>query len=167
MKNTGVVRKIDELGRIVIPKEIRKNLNIHNNEDVQIYVEEDKIILKKYQVMEGIKEKAQKYIDGFSKYTSSKIYVSDKEMIIASNIKDNLCNKIDSKIINAMNERKEMQGNGIKIKDLELLENYYVNPIIIDADAVGAVFIVSTKEIKDVDKLLVNILNMLLCSSFY
>ena len=48
MKNTGVIRKIDELGRIVIPKEIRKNLNIRNGEDVQIFVEEDKIVLKKY-----------------------------------------------------------------------------------------------------------------------
>ena len=58
MKNTGVIRKIDSLGRIVIPKEIRKNLNIHNGEDVQIYIEEDKIILKKYQKVLTIKENA-------------------------------------------------------------------------------------------------------------
>ena len=39
--DTGVVRKIDELGRIVIPKEIRKNLNIRNGEDVSIFIKED------------------------------------------------------------------------------------------------------------------------------
>ena len=48
MKSTGVVRRIDELGRIVLPIEIRKNLNIENRDTVEIFVEEDKIILKKY-----------------------------------------------------------------------------------------------------------------------
>ena len=47
MKNTGVVRKIDDLGRIVIPKEIRKSLNIRNGEDLQIFVDNDNIVLKK------------------------------------------------------------------------------------------------------------------------
>lgn len=45
--DTGVVRKIDELGRIVIPKEIRKNLNIRNGEDVSIFVKDNMIVLKK------------------------------------------------------------------------------------------------------------------------
>ena len=49
MKSTGVVRRIDELGRIVLPIEIRKNLNIENRDTVEIFVEEDKIILKKYE----------------------------------------------------------------------------------------------------------------------
>lgn len=44
--DTGVVRKIDELGRIVIPKEIRKNLNIRNGEDVSIFVKDNMIVLK-------------------------------------------------------------------------------------------------------------------------
>lgn len=47
MKSTGVLRRIDELGRIVIPKEIRKNLRISNGEALEIFVEEDQIILKK------------------------------------------------------------------------------------------------------------------------
>ena len=49
MKATGVIRKIDELGRIVVPKEIRKKLTIANEDPVEIYVEGDKIILKKYE----------------------------------------------------------------------------------------------------------------------
>ena len=48
MKQTGVTRKIDELGRIVIPKEIRKNLGIRNGEALEIFTNEDSIILKKY-----------------------------------------------------------------------------------------------------------------------
>ena len=48
MKSIGIVRKIDELGRIVIPKEMRKRMDIGNNDPVEIYVEGDKIILTKY-----------------------------------------------------------------------------------------------------------------------
>lgn len=48
MKSTGIVRNIDELGRIVVPKEIRKKLGISNTDPVEIYVEDDKIILTKY-----------------------------------------------------------------------------------------------------------------------
>ena len=48
MKSTGIVRNIDELGRIVVPKEIRKKLGIANTDPVEIYVEGDKIILTKY-----------------------------------------------------------------------------------------------------------------------
>lgn len=49
MKNTGIVRKVDELGRIVIPKEIRKIFRIEEKDGLEIYVEDDRIILKKYE----------------------------------------------------------------------------------------------------------------------
>ncbi len=48
MKSTGIVRNIDELGRIVVPKEIRERLGIASNDPVEIFMEEDRIILKKY-----------------------------------------------------------------------------------------------------------------------
>lgn len=50
MKATGIVRKIDNLGRIVIPKELRETMNINVKDPIEIYVDDnDKIILKKYQ----------------------------------------------------------------------------------------------------------------------
>ncbi len=49
MKSTGIVRKVDELGRIVIPKELRKKFNIEEKDGLEIYVEDDRIILKKYE----------------------------------------------------------------------------------------------------------------------
>lgn len=48
MKSTGIIRHVDELGRIVIPKEMRKKMDIANSDPVEIYVEGDKIILTKY-----------------------------------------------------------------------------------------------------------------------
>ncbi len=49
MKSTGIVRKVDELGRVVIPIELRRTLGIAEKDALEIYVDEEKIILKKYQ----------------------------------------------------------------------------------------------------------------------
>lgn len=49
MKSTGIVRRIDELGRIVLPIELRNSMEIKNKDSVEIFVDSDKIILKKYQ----------------------------------------------------------------------------------------------------------------------
>ena len=49
MKSTGIVRKMDELGRVVIPIEIRRKLDIYDKDPVEIYVDDDAIILKKYE----------------------------------------------------------------------------------------------------------------------
>ena len=48
MKSTGIVRKVDELGRVVIPIELRRSLDIHEKDPIEIYVDDDKIILKKF-----------------------------------------------------------------------------------------------------------------------
>jgi transcriptional pleiotropic regulator of transition state genes len=49
VKSTGIVRKVDELGRVVLPIELRRNLDIHEKDALEIFVDDDKIILKKYQ----------------------------------------------------------------------------------------------------------------------
>lgn len=49
MKSTGIVRKVDELGRIVLPIEIRRNLDIAERDELEIYMEDDKIVLQKYE----------------------------------------------------------------------------------------------------------------------
>jgi transcriptional pleiotropic regulator of transition state genes len=49
MKSTGVVRKVDELGRIVLPIEIRKTLDIKEKDSIEIFIDEDRIVLQKYQ----------------------------------------------------------------------------------------------------------------------
>ena len=66
MKTTGIIRRIDELGRIVIPKEIRKTLRIKTSESLEIFIENDDIILKKYSPMESLETVAEKYVDTFN-----------------------------------------------------------------------------------------------------
>ena len=66
MKATGVVRRIDDLGRIVIPKELRRNLRIKNGDTLEVFVDADSVILKKYSPMESIEEAASKYVESFN-----------------------------------------------------------------------------------------------------
>ena len=66
MKTTGVIRRIDELGRIVIPKEIRKNLRIKNGDSLEIFLESDNIILKKYSQLETIENVSVDYVEAFN-----------------------------------------------------------------------------------------------------
>lgn len=49
MKSTGIVRKVDQLGRVVLPMELRKTLNIEEKDPLEIYVEDEQIVLKKYE----------------------------------------------------------------------------------------------------------------------
>lgn len=49
MKNTGIVRRLDDLGRVVVPRELRRSLQIENGDEVETFMEGDRIILKKYE----------------------------------------------------------------------------------------------------------------------
>lgn len=73
MKSTGIVRKVDELGRVVLPIELRRTLGIEEKDPVEIYVDADKIILKKY-TDSGTREKrdnAIKELSRISKHSSN------------------------------------------------------------------------------------------------
>ncbi|MFV0440769.1 MAG: AbrB/MazE/SpoVT family DNA-binding domain-containing protein [Lachnospirales bacterium] len=64
MKSTGIVRKIDKLGRVVLPIELRRNLNVNESDAIEIYVEGDKIILKKHDpcdIFTGVKDDLVEY----------------------------------------------------------------------------------------------------------
>lgn len=74
MKEIGIIRKVDELGRIVLPKELRKNLEIQQGTSIEIFVHEDSIMLKKYNPV--LCKKCGQHIekeDKFCKYCGEKI----------------------------------------------------------------------------------------------
>ena len=77
MKTTGIIRRIDDLGRFVIPKELRKTLRIKTGDSLEIFVENEDVILKKYSPMESIEDAAFKYVDSFNKVIRHNIIVTD------------------------------------------------------------------------------------------
>ena len=84
MKATGVVRRIDELGRIVIPKEIRKTMRIREGENIEIYIDSNEnIVLKKYSIMKKLGDFAQSFTDSIHSFLKHNIIITDSDSIIA------------------------------------------------------------------------------------
>ena len=84
MKATGVVRRIDDLGRIVIPKEIRKTLRIKEGDPLEIFTDkEGEVILKKYSPIGELSEFATGYAETLSKTTGHIACITDKDSVIA------------------------------------------------------------------------------------
>ena len=85
MKDTGIVRRIDELGRIVIPKEIRKNLRINTGDNVEIYMDENnKIVLKKYSTLFGMEEELFNIAKVINELSNATVIIADIDKIIVS-----------------------------------------------------------------------------------
>ena len=82
MKATGVVRRIDELGRIVIPKEIRKNFRIKEGENIEIYIDDNNIILKKYSELKNVSDISSNIIDSVFSIINKDIIITDMSNIV-------------------------------------------------------------------------------------
>ena len=79
--NTGMVRRIDDLGRIVIPKEIRSSLNLDNGDEIAIYVDDEKIVLQKYYALEKNRD-INKMLSSVNNFVDGLLLMGDKEKII-------------------------------------------------------------------------------------
>jgi len=165
MKATGIVRRIDDLGRVVIPKEIRRNLRIREGEPLEIYVDrEGEVILKKYSAISGLGDFAQEYADSLHDATGHITCIADRDHIIAvagAPKKEFLNKTLDLAMEKVMEERKTIQieaGEGLNRQSFVMLddEDEHINlaakviaPIIAEGDPIGAVVIISKeKEIK-------------------
>ena len=87
MKATGVIRRIDELGRVVVPKEIRTNLGIKPFEQLEIFIEDENIILKKYSNFTKLIKMANILVDIIGTNFAKDIIITDRESIIATSKK--------------------------------------------------------------------------------
>jgi len=169
MKSTGVVRRIDDLGRIVIPKEIRKNLRIREGDTLEIYIDGDKIVLKKFSFISDLISVANKLVSTASNLIRRKIIITNNEKIIACS--KELENKyldqgISSFILSKLQNRMEYFQN--KVEDIQLVPNitdsysYFMSPIIVDSDIIGMVIIFDSSEISESDCLVGKMLSSFL-----
>ena len=158
MKATGVVRRIDDLGRIVIPKEIRKTLRIKEGDPLEIFTDrEGQVILKKYSPIGELSEFATGYAETLAKTTGHIACITDKDTVIAvsggskkefleQGISKDLEKIIDDKEIYISKENNDksipiVQNNNERIKNAQV-----VYPIISDGDAIGSVILISKDE---------------------
>jgi len=84
MKATGVVRRIDDLGRIVVPKEVRRTMRIKEGESLEIFVDgTDKIVLKKYSPVQNVNDFVSEFVDSIYASNKKDIVITDNEKVIA------------------------------------------------------------------------------------
>lgn len=153
MKATGVIRRIDELGRIVIPKEIRKNLRLRVGESLEIFVDNDDIILKKFSVVSRISDLSQELTDAINIFTKYNIIIMDTNEFIAcsGSLKKEIINKSISDDLRYLIEKREkiLQNH---LKDLRIMDNmtikcsYADSTIIVNGEAIGLIMILSEKD---------------------
>ena len=170
MKATGIVRRIDDLGRVVIPKEIRRNLRIREGEPLEIFVDrEGAIILKKYSPLGELGGIAREYAAAISETLNKTVLIFDRDSVVAmagAAEKDFLGKKIGRFVERAMEERrsllldyaKEKFGDGNIIDEDHnnsslFFHSQLVVPIIPQGDPVGAIAVCSKEDdIGEIDR---------------
>lgn len=157
MKATGIVRRIDDLGRVVIPKEIRRTLRIREGDPLEIYTATDgEVIFKKYSPVGELSEFAGQYADVISRISSLPTLICDKDHVIAAagvSKREFLERRVSTVLENYMESRKSYaatQQNSGDIQPIEGIEHpaSVIYPIIASGDVSGAVVMLSSESIK-------------------
>ncbi len=153
MKATGIVRRIDELGRIVIPKEIRRTLRIREGDPLEIFTNhEGGIILKKYSPIGELGELAKEYVESVANVAKCTVCVADRDQIVAAAGPDkkNYSGKdIHKELKQCIDERNNILSTNKKESRCKITEdgetevNQAVGTIVSEGDAIGAVILVS------------------------
>ena len=174
MKTTGVIRRIDDLGRIVIPKEIRKSMRIKNGDSLEIFVDVDSVILKKYSPIESVEDAAEKYASTFNQVIKHNVIITDRDKVIAASgplKKKYLNNEISDFTVHCIERRDsfvERQKKSFSfVKDLEEFGYFSFSSVVNNGDAIGSVIIISNEvPILESEEKMAVILSKLLSKNF-
>ena len=167
MRATGVVRRIDDLGRIVIPKEIRRNLRIRDGESLEIFVDDSSIVLKKFSIMRNIDEYASLIAGTLYSITHKGIIICDCDSVIAcsNNLKSILNKSISDSMIGFVKDRESKSGDGLVVtSDYSISSNYYISSVVSNGDVVGLI-VVFGDDISDDDRILCSFASKILSKS--
>ena len=152
MKSTGIVRRIDGLGRVVIPKEIRYTLRIREGDPLEIFTDaEGGVILKKYSPVGSLSAFAQQYADVLSKYIDLPMLVCDRDCVIAAggvSRKEYIGRRITRELEECMQNRKNfISADSSKFKPVEGLERaaFTIYLIIASSNVAGAVVLLQNE----------------------
>lgn len=154
MKATGIVRRIDDLGRVVIPKEIRRTMRIREGDPLEIYTDkEGGVIFRKYSLMGGLSDFASQMCETLSKTTGQIAMITDRDTVLsaAGCPKRELADKrISTELESIMEQRQIYQytGNGTLLPVCEGNDKYWIGaaaPILSEGDVLGCVLFASTE----------------------
>ena len=152
MKATGIVRRIDDLGREVIPKEIRRTMRIREGDPLEIYTSRDgEVIFKKYSLLGGVEDFAVELCETMSRSTGSVCAVTDRDTVIAvagGGKRELLGKRITAELEQIMESRRIYQrtgeGKAIPVCDgNDKLTTAVAAPILAEGDLLGLVLFIS------------------------
>lgn len=155
MKATGIVRRIDDLGRVVIPKEIRRTMRIREGEPLEIFTDNDgEVIFKKYSPVGELANFAGQFADVLYKTLNIPVVVFDRDHVIAASgigKKEVLERRISSALEDSIDNRKSYfrtTKNDPPLYPIEGLDRMAIAamPIIVAGDIAGAIAFLGTDE---------------------
>lgn len=156
MKATGIVRRIDDLGRIVIPKEIRRTLRIRESDPLEIFTDrEGEIILKKYSPIGEMSTFAKQYAESLAQVSGHAALITDRDQFIAvsGGYKGLNGKSLSKELEEKINNRETViaskgDKNFISISDDKSEEFIHeaISPIICEGDVIGSVILVENDE---------------------
>lgn len=174
MKATGIVRRIDELGRVVVPKEIRRTLRIHEGDPLEIFTDkEGEIVLKKYSPMGEVRSLVKELCQSIWNVSKCSIGVCDRDKVLAITgkfSKELGESRVDSSIKYLMEERVRYDGRGMKsyyVGEEHIGKLLLAQPIIAEGDVTGCVFVMeddNKKMVSELDRTLVEVVTTFLGS---
>ena len=153
MKATGIIRRIDDLGRIVLPKEIRKSLKIKEGDMLEIYIQDNGIImLEKYEPMDNLLKLADQYVEVIAESTGLTVCATTDSYVISaagSSRKDYLRKDLSREVTDILKERIiwNTKNNGVISIIVGDEKKHYASqlilPIISDGDVIGSIILIS------------------------
>lgn len=142
MKATGIVRRIDELGRLVIPKEIRKTFKIREGDSIEFFVEGNRILLEKYSLINGIAHDIEKICQTLQESLDNTILYVFEEMVITGygkKVQEYFEYPVSRNIKQYLNDRVNTKFKEIPINiNSKVNMSGYISPIIVNSDLFGA-----------------------------
>ena len=153
MKATGIVRRIDDLGGVVIPKEIRRTMRIREGDPLEIYTtREGEVIFKKYSLIGGLEDFAAQFCDVLNRSSGFTAAVTDRDAIIAitgSGKRELLGKPLSDVLAQVMEQRSiyQYQGSGRLLPVSDSSDRYTVAvaaPILCEGDVLGLVLFLSS-----------------------
>ncbi len=153
--DTGMIRRIDDLGRVVIPKEIRKSLRIKEGDPLEIFTNKEELVFKKYSPVVSLLSCAKIVADGITELTDKPCLITDTdEIIYVTGNKNQEFNgkKISTELENVLKDRRSLladKSEGGKIipifsEEQSQTENQVVVPIINCGDCFGSLVLFDT-----------------------
>ena len=148
MKATGIVRRIDDLGRVVIPKEIRRTMRIREGDPLEIFTDRDgEVVFKKYSPVGELSPFAVQYADVLTRACGLTVLICDRDRVVAaagSNRKDFAERRISAPLEELMDARQThvaQSDNMRRLQPVEGMERYaaVAVPILAAGDVTGAV----------------------------